>query len=58
MYCETEMKPHLKWSEEARKGSSHVIPLFVGLCSPNRKKPTLLTKQEEDFLLVQQQPSQ
>ena len=22
-------KPHLKWSQEARKGSSHIVPLEV-----------------------------
>ena len=49
-------KPQLKWRRGALKGelSGTYLPSFLG-----KKKLTLLPQQEkEDFLLVQQQPSQ
>lgn len=58
--CETKQrKPNLKWSWAVRRGklsqTYHWLELFA---DPNRKTPTLLPQQEEDFLLAQQQPNQ
>ena len=49
-----KQKPHLKWNQEARRGSSHALPLYVN-CRPQGEEIPLHLQQKEYYYFTTQQ---